>query len=239
LLREFLRISLIIKKGNTMKHFKKNKPFFCLIILFTVLIITNNTNAQWNYDENDNIYFINGNVGIGTTAPVTTLNIRTLGWSTCLQIDNYYKAYKIVAANDGLLFKSYSGSPSVLFSFRNSADSRLFEIFPDGHVNIGSPPSGGSYKLNVGGNIRANAVVVNTSGADYVFADDYNLINLDDLSTYIKTNKHLPEIPSAEEMQKAGLSLGEMNTKILQKVEELTLYIIDQEKRIKALENKE
>jgi hypothetical protein len=114
----------------------------------------------------------------------------------------------------------------------------LFEIFPDGHVNIGSPPSGGSYKLNVGGNIRANAVVVNTSGADYVFADDYNLINLDDLSTYIKTNKHLPEIPSAEEMQKAGLSLGEMNTKLLQKVEELTLYIIDQGKRIQALEDK-
>lgn len=221
-----------------MKHLNKNKPFFCLIILFTVLIFINDTKAQWNYDENDNIYSSAPYVGIGLTAPQNYLHLRTYGWTTCVTIDNYYKTYKIVAANDGLLFRSYSGSPSVLFSFRNYADSRFFEIFPDGHVNIGTPPSGGSYKLNVGGNIRANAVVVNTSGADYVFADDYNLINLDDLSTYIKTNKHLPEIPKAEEMQQNGMNLSEMNTILLQKVEELTLYIIDQEKRIKNLEDK-
>lgn len=221
-----------------MKHFQKTKPFFSLVILFTVLIFVNNTKAQWNYDENDNIYFNAGYVGIGTSSPQNYLHIRTYGWTTCLTIDNAYKSYRIAAANDGLLFKSYSGSPSVLFSFRNYQDTRFLEIFPDGHVNIGTPPYGGSYKLNVAGNIRANAVVVNTSGADYVFADNYNLINLNDLSSYIKTNKHLPEIPSAHEMQKAGLDLGEINTKLLQKVEELTLYIIDQEKRIQALESK-
>ena len=66
--------------------------------------------------------------------------------------------------------------------------------------------------------------------------DDYKLMRLDELETKIKETGHLPEIPSAKEVSEKGVSVGEMQSKLLQKVEELTLYVIDQNKRIAALE---
>jgi hypothetical protein len=73
---------------------------------------------------------------------------------------------------------------------------------------------------------------------DYVFEKDYNLLPLSELETYINQNKHLPEVPSAKEMEAEGLNLKEMNLMLLKKVEELTLHILNQEKRIKELEKK-
>jgi hypothetical protein len=83
------------------------------------------------------------------------------------------------------------------------------------------------------------------AGADFVFEKKYNLPSLNFLDNYIKENKHLPEIASAKEMQANGINLSEMNIKLLQKVEEMTLYMIDMKKenekeneKIKALESK-
>ncbi|HEX3008090.1 MAG TPA: hypothetical protein VHO90_10790 [Bacteroidales bacterium] len=92
-----------------------------------------------------------------------------------------------------------------------------------------------AYKLDVGGKIRADEIVVNTTGADFVFDSTYNLRSLLELETFIKQNKHLPEMPPAKEMQKNGVSAGEMQAKLLQKVEELTLYVIEQQKTIDEL----
>jgi hypothetical protein len=74
--------------------------------------------------------------------------------------------------------------------------------------------------------------VVNTSGADFVFDKEYSLRKLSDLKVCIDEHQHLPEIPSAKEMQTNGLELGEMNKKLLQKVEELTLYLIEKDKQL-------
>ena len=95
-----------------------------------------------------------------------------------------------------------------------------------------------NYKLNVFGDARANKVVVNTTGADFVFDSTYDLKSLDSVETYIKQNKHLPEIASADEMQKEGLDVGTNQTKLLQKIEELTLYIIEQNKKIDSCSQK-
>jgi hypothetical protein len=74
---------------------------------------------------------------------------------------------------------------------------------------------------------------------DYVFDPSYKLMSLNELKTYITTNKHLPNIPSAKEYEERGeLDLGELNRMLLEKVEELTLYILQLEERTKALENK-
>ena len=70
-----------------------------------------------------------------------------------------------------------------------------------------------------------------------MFDDTYNLRPLDEVSSYISENKHLPEIPSATEMQEEGVSLDKLVIQLLQKVEELTIYTIQQEERIKELEN--
>ncbi|MFX8778125.1 hypothetical protein ABTM50_19695, partial [Acinetobacter baumannii] len=83
-----------------------------------------------------------------------------------------------------------------------------------------------NYKLDVAGNIRANKLVVNTTGADYVFEKNYQLKPLNELETYIKEHKHLPGIASAKEMQDDGLSVGDNQTKLLEKIEELSLYLI-------------
>ncbi len=94
--------------------------------------------------------------------------------------------------------------------------------------------------LNLDGNLAANQITVKANGntADFVFLDTYKLKDLTDVENYIKTHKHLPDIPSAEEMEASGVNLAEMNKLLLQKVEELTLYTIELKKRDKEKEEK-
>jgi hypothetical protein len=89
----------------------------------------------------------------------------------------------------------------------------------------------GSYKLAVEGTIGARKIkVTQGSWADFVFHPDYELPSLQEVERFIKANRHLPEIPSAREVESDGLDLGEMNKKLLQKIEEMTLYMIEMKK---------
>lgn len=111
-----------------------------------------------------------------------------------------------------------------------------------GDVGIGTQNP--DAKLTVAGDIHSQEVkIVVDAGADFVFENDYKLPALEYLEKYLKRNKHLPEIPSEKEMQENGLYLAEMNIKLLQKIEELTLYTIAQEKKLdkqnKSLEDME
>lgn len=72
--------------------------------------------------------------------------------------------------------------------------------------------------------------------ADYVFEPDYKLAPLSDIENYVNTNKHLPDIPSESELQKNGLQLQTSQVQLLKKIEELTLYLIEQDKTIKSLQ---
>jgi hypothetical protein len=114
---------------------------------------------------------------------------------------------------------------SLLPSFSNSS----INILANGNVGIGT--TNATEKLTVAGNINSREVKVTVdAGADFVFENDYNLHSLDFLDKFIKENKHLPEIASAEAMRKDGINLSEMNIKLLQKIEELTLYMIEMKK---------
>jgi type II secretory pathway predicted ATPase ExeA len=93
-----------------------------------------------------------------------------------------------------------------------------------------------TYRLDVVGNIRGNEVVVNTTGADFVFDPTYCLPKLADIAAYVKINHHLSGIPAAAEMEKDVMTLGGTQTQLLQKVEELTLYAIEADKRYAKLE---
>lgn len=105
----------------------------------------------------------------------------------------------------------------------------------NGNVLIGKvTQTNTNYKLDVAGNVRANKVVVNTTGADFVFDPSYDLISLPALRKYITEHRHLPGIRSAAEMQKEGLDIGENHTQLLQKIEELTLYILELNKKVDA-----
>jgi hypothetical protein len=113
----------------------------------------------------------------------------------------------------------------------NAPIPRLTILNTTGNILIGkSTQTNSTYKLEVEGKIRATEIVVNTTGADFVFEKNYKPRSLADLEQYVKINKHLPEIPSASEMQAKGVSLSDMQNALLQKVEELTLYMIELKK---------
>jgi hypothetical protein len=112
----------------------------------------------------------------------------------------------------------------------------FFSITPQGNVGIGTITP--QHLLGVAGTIGAYEVVVASSGADYVFDPDYRLQPLAEVTEYVKENHHLPEIPSAAEVQANGVGLGEMQSKLLAKIEELTLHMIQSEERNGLLERK-
>ena len=103
----------------------------------------------------------------------------------------------------------------------------------NGDIGIGTPTP--NAKLAVNGNIRAKEIKVeNNNWPDYVFIKDYQLPTLQETEKHIKEKGHLPGIPSAAEVKTNGIDLGEMNAKLLQKIEELTLHLIEQNKMIKG-----
>lgn len=128
---------------------------------------------------------------------------------------------------------------SNLLKINNTASFGDNHLVIDENGNVGIGTSGPQSLLSVNGKITAKEVQVTTSGwADFVFEENYKLLSLAEVENHIKKNKHLPEVPSAKEVKEAGINLGEMDAKLLQKIEELTLYIIQQDKRIETLERK-
>jgi len=126
------------------------------------------------------------------------------------------------------------------FTFDNTNDgvsfTRLVTILGNGKVGIGTQNP--DQILTVQGMVHATGVLVDQSvpTPDYVFDKDYDLATLKDVKTYIDQNHHLPEIPSAAQVAKEGINLGEMNAKLLKKIEELTLYFIEKDEKLKELE---
>jgi hypothetical protein len=128
--------------------------------------------------------------------------------------------------NNSMLFHLVSNS---------GEDKELINLNSNGNVGIGTVNP--AYKLDVLGTIRSREVKVDLLGADFVFDNDYKLMPLGELEKFINERKHLPEIASAKEMEINGVELGELNSKLLQKTEELTLYIIQQQKEIDELKS--
>ncbi|MEL4309121.1 hypothetical protein [Joostella sp. CR20] len=121
----------------------------------------------------------------------------------------------------------YNGNDEVKVKLNSGGNSYL----NGGNVGIGTTTP--DAKLTVKGNIHTQEVKVDLAGAvapDYVFKDDYNLKTLEEVETYINENGHLPNVLSAKTMEEEGINLKEMNLKLLEKVEELTLYVIELKK---------
>jgi hypothetical protein len=168
-----------------------------------------------------------------------------------LEIKSMSANQVVLVANCANLFKQ----SRVLFRYTNGQGATLAigdptVVNPSGTMLVPQPKYGSnlsgtlligkttqnntSYILDVAGNARFNQVSVNTTGADFVFNPTYRLLPLTDLKTYLNQYHHLPNIPSAQKMKENGLDLGQNQTRLLQKIEELTLYTIAADKEIKA-----
>lgn len=190
-----------------------------------------------------------GNVGIGSTTPVGDLQLTGLSqrmifsttttqqessariefWEDHTNISNSANAHFAIqydGLGDQLRFRGKQSS-SIL-------DVDLMTIKRNGAVGIGTTTP--SEKLEVNGTIRTQEVKVEASPwPDYVFTPNYKLRSLEETEQFIKKNQHLPEIPSAQEVEAEGLALGEMNALLLKKIEELTLHLIEKDKEVSAL----
>ncbi|MEM7551407.1 MAG: hypothetical protein AAF363_17125 [Bacteroidota bacterium] len=154
-------------------------------------------------------------------------------------IENYFNLYH----NDGSTFFTNSNDNSLnhYFLFSNEHRDVTFgnnvEIPSNLKVsgNLGIGVENASYKLEVNGTIRTKEVIVEPSPwPDYVFEEEYELTSLKETEAFIKENSHLPEIPSAAQVQEEGINVGEMNALLLKKIEELTLHTIRQQKLIET-----
>lgn len=196
-----------------------------------------------------------GNIGLGNTNPSDHLNITgTVGTVTnriaiqntgipnsLFYLGNTSSDYAVTNQRGANILESYTdlhvgaaNTGNIYFETGRTGTVAPISmtILNNGDVAIGTSATGGN-KLAVGGAIAARRVKVtqNAAWADYVFHDTYQLPLLTDVASYIAKHKHLPGIPDAAEVARDGQDLGEMNRKLLEKVEELTLYIIQQDKR--------
>ncbi|HEY6504585.1 MAG TPA: hypothetical protein VIZ28_11470, partial [Chitinophagaceae bacterium] len=142
-----------------------------------------------------------------------------------------------------MLLKGQASQTGDMLKVKNSSGIDLFRILSDGKgyfaggVSIGTTVTDAAYKLWVEGSIRTRKVRVDQGAwPDYVFHHNYPLLPLSEVEKFIQQNNHLPEVPSAKEVEENGLDLGDNQATLLKKVEELTLYLIEQNKKIEQLQ---
>jgi len=161
----------------------------------------------------------NGRVGVNTTDPQEQFHVNGTSLITQTTGDWYFAS--LIKVNT-----DYTRAISV-FNTSVSPEEEVFRVFGNGVVNA---------KKIYAEDFEVTANAMNIYWPDYVFGKDYKLMSLFELEQFITKNKHLPEIPSAAEVEENGINLGEMQGKLLQKVEELTLYIIEQQKQMQELQ---
>lgn len=195
-----------------------------------------------------------GNVGIGTMIPSKKLTVADFSDGTkitsLLRLEQYNPGSPVngtgvsidmaigdnsnvpaLAGQIRLVRSNYNYSSMYFATATNNTTVDRMVIDQDGNVGIGTMTP--AEALSVNGNIRAKQIKVEANHwPDYVFKQDYQLTPLSELKGYIDLYQHLPEIPSAEEIAKKGMDLGEMNKLLLKKVEELTLYLIHQQEQL-------
>ncbi|TJZ49895.1 hypothetical protein FAZ15_21980 [Sphingobacterium olei] len=185
------------------------------------------------YNNLDSVWFIRMVSSAGQTSNHPLLVVENNLVKVKTNHSNMYTIRAFVETYDAANINSLPHLFGSSFQWQRNINNLSYT---DGNVGIGTDSP--SEKLAVNGNIRAKEIKVETANwPDYVFEKDHKLMSLDSLESFINKNGHLPEVPKAKEIEESGLSLGEMNKILMKKMEEMTLYIINLEERVKSLES--
>jgi hypothetical protein len=219
----------------------------------TAIFTRSNSEPIWfgNYDANvteqrffkPKMTLVDGKLGIGTTTPLAPLAVMCSGagiadfrssnaGNTQIVISN---AFGSIGVGIGAITKHgylYGNTGNVFFGADGAPTMSIIGM-NNGNVGIGTEDTKG-YKLAVNGNAICEKLVVKSKAnwPDYVFNADYKLPSLTELEQYIYQYRHLPDVPSADDVAKDGLSVGENQAALLKKIEELTLYVIELNKKL-------
>lgn len=230
-------------RGSAVSHLTGHK--LGTINAYPLHLITNNT-TRMSIDTM-------GNIGIGTDIPHQMLHIvdgnmlisrtstRAPGSINGSLLFGNHTTNSTPYGRWGIEYLSDNGANGLNFwkPYTSTEATVNYVLFLNDNGNVGIGTCEPQAKLAVNGEILAKSVRINTGSEywpDYVFSSDYELMSIGELENYITDNKHLPRIISATEVEAQGnVDLGKMNIKLLEKIEELTLYIIDLQKQIDEL----
>ena len=243
-----------IKMGNTSQFAYGPIPVGSYSIKFNM---SNNTDRGWTWGVNGSAptaalttdgrmqlakdLYAMGKIGIGITSPQYKLQIYNNG-TGAIRADAMNGHIRLFET-DGTNMSSYTQIERNMDAFHiyqnnGSTFQHVLTADMNGNIGIGTTDPQ-NYKLAVKGHMIAEEISVklHANWPDYVFTKEYGLMNLEDVQTYINENSHLPNVPSAKEVEEEGINVGEMNAILLQKIEELTLYVLElknENKMIKA-----
>lgn len=226
-----------------------------LIVLLAFVLFSAMSYAQW-ATSGTNIYNTNtGNVGVGTSTPATLFDVSKSMTEPTIQVKNLgggggatYRMTSVASAADwkfkatsagGFKIRDEASLTDVLTIEKAVSGGTLNAFYIKSNGNIGIGVTNPTVKLAVNGKVNCKEVEVTLTGwPDYVFNSDYNLLSLGEVESYISANNHLPGVPSQSEVLKNGNNLGQMDAVLLQKIEELTLYMIDLKKQNDQLKHR-
>jgi len=200
-------------------------------------------NDYWLADGSD-IYFNSGKVGIGTSSPGAKAHIS--GGIEVLRLES--SSDPLISFYEGSTYKAWMQAFDDDFYITNRMTGRLrlrtsnidrLVIDGSGNVVIGATTGATGYILSVKGRLACDEILIDDQAywPDYVFQKEYDLLTIDEFRNSVETNKHLPGMPSADDIsENGGFHVGDMQKKLLEKIEELSLYIIELNERVKTLE---
>jgi|GEM_PF-848407 len=186
--------------------------------------VYSSTPDQGLYVEGDAL--MNQKLAVGTTSATDQITVVAPAGSDAMR----------VKVDNTTRFRVFANGSITMGINNTNLDSTV--VYVHDRLHVGTTAGATDYEVAVDGDIICEEVKVQTSGnwPDYVFDDDYKLMPLADLEQSIKENHHLPGIPAAAEVEENGIELGDMQKRLMEKVEELTLYVIELEKKQKSLE---
>jgi hypothetical protein len=192
-----------------------------------MLFRMSSTNFIMDNKENGNIFINSGNALMGIIGSAN----RAFVGGTSITGDNY-GAFNVSSSDNGIFIY-----PTTQFKFGLSI--RMNSLTDNAIQVMGSNGTTRNFSVKANGEVYARKYTTTLDDIpDYVFNSDYELMTFQELRDFISTNRHLPNVPSAKEYKETGVDLGEMNRVLLEKVEELTLYLLQLEEQMNILKTK-